>query len=56
MDQKTKIILSLMQVDNLVDLLEDNEYRTFFYGHLITMKCELNRQLTLIQSSANIEK
>lgn len=44
--QQTRIILALMQIDNITELLKDNEYKTFLYGHLITMKVELERQLS----------
>ena len=46
MEEKTKIVLALAQVDNLVNLLNDNESKVFFYGHLISIQCELQRQLT----------
>ena len=44
--QQTRIMLALMQIDNITELLKDNEYKTFLYGHLITMKVELERQLS----------
>ena len=44
--QQTRIMLALMQIDNMTELLKDNEYKTFLYGHLITMKVELERQLS----------
>ena len=43
--EQTKLILAIHQVDNLTKLLEDNEYKTFMYSHLISVKCELERQL-----------
>ena len=44
--QQTRIMLALMQIDNITELLKDNEYKTYLYGHLITMKVELERQLS----------
>ena len=44
--QQTRIMLALMLIDNITELLKDNEYKTYFYGHLITMKVELERQLS----------
>ena len=46
MDDKTKLILALMQIDNLTNLIEGNEYQKFLYGHLISMQVELKRQLS----------
>jgi hypothetical protein len=46
MDNKTKLILALMQIDNLTKLLEGNEYQKFLYRNLISTKVELRRQLS----------
>jgi len=46
MNDKTKIILALMQIDNLTNLLKDNEYQKFLYSHLISVQVELKRQLS----------
>jgi len=56
MDQQTKLIFALMQVDNLTNLLEDNEYQKFLYGRLISVRCELQRQLTNFQYTAKIKE
>jgi hypothetical protein len=45
MTEETKLILALMQIDNLTNLLEGNEYQKFMYGHLISIQVELKRQL-----------
>lgn len=45
MNDKTKIILALMQIDNLTKLLEGNEYQEFLYSKLISLQIELKRQL-----------
>jgi hypothetical protein len=47
MDEKTKLILALQQVDNLVELIEGNEWKKFLYSHLISVDVELKRQLSL---------
>ena len=47
MDEKTRLVLALQQVENLTKLLSNNPYDKFFYGHLISMQVELQRQLTL---------
>lgn len=46
MNDKTKIILALMQIDNLTKLLKGNEYQQFLYRNLISTKVELQRQLS----------
>lgn len=46
MDQKTKLTLALDQVDNIIELLEDNEWKSYIYNHLSPVKYELDRQLS----------
>ena len=46
MDEKTKLILAQMQINNLVELLKDNQFERYLYSHLITIDVELKRQLT----------
>jgi hypothetical protein len=46
MDEKTKLILAQMQINNLAELLKDNQYERFLNSHLISVKVELERQLT----------
>jgi hypothetical protein len=45
MTEETKLILGLMQIDNLITLTNDNEYQKFLYSHLISIQVELKRQL-----------
>lgn len=45
MNEQTKLILALQQIDNLTKLLEGNEYEQFFYSKLIGIQVELQRQL-----------
>ena len=45
MDDKTKLILALMQIDNLTKLLEGNQYQDFLYSKFISLQIELKRQL-----------
>ena len=56
MKDEVKLILALQQINNLTDLLQDNEYQLFLYGHLISVKCELERQLTNLTYNANIKE
>ena len=37
-----------MQVNNLVSLLDGNEYENYLLSKLITIKCELERQLSCL--------
>jgi len=56
MSEQTKLILALMQIDNIISLIEDNEYQKFMYGHLVSVKVELQRQLTNLTHSSKIEE
>ena len=46
MDDKTKLILAQMQINNLVELLKGNEYEKFLCSKLISIDVELKRQLS----------
>lgn len=46
MDKKTKFTLALIQIDNLTKIIEGNEYERFLASHLISIKVELERQLS----------
>jgi len=46
MNSKSKLLLALLQINNLTELLKENEYEQFLYGHLISLKVELERQLS----------
>lgn len=56
MNEQTKLILALMQIDNLTSLLEGNEYQQFLYSHLIPVQVELKRQLTNLTHSPKIKE
>jgi len=49
MDEETKLILAIIQVENLVSITKDNEWKDFLYGHLMTIQVELERQLSLLK-------
>jgi len=49
MDDKTKIILALMQIDNLTKLFEGNEYEFILTSKLISVQVELERQLSFYE-------
>lgn len=48
MDEKTKLLIALNQVDNLVKLTEDNHWKNYISGHLNIIHLELERQLELL--------
>ena len=49
MNDKTKLILALIQIDNLTKLLEGNEYQEFLYSKIISIEVELKRQLSFYE-------
>ena len=46
MDEQTKLILAIYQVENIIELIKDNEYRQYMFMHLNPVFYELERQLT----------
>ena len=47
MTSKINLILALQQIDNISSLVRENNYEGFFTSHLLPIKFELQRQLTL---------
>lgn len=56
MTSEYKLEVSLQLVEELANLIEDNEYEQFLSQHLISMKVELERQLTNIQFHSTIKE
>ena len=56
MDEQTKLILALYQVDGITQLTKDNEYRHYLYCKLSSIKCELERQLTNLTDQSKIKE
>jgi hypothetical protein len=48
MNEKTKIILALTQVENIAKLTEGNQWEEFIFSHLSPLQIELKRQLSCI--------
>jgi hypothetical protein len=44
--EKDKLMSALLQMDNVVHLTEDNEWKSYIHNQLISVKCELERQYT----------
>jgi len=45
-DNHIKLILAKQQIQNLVSLFVGNEYESYIYSKLISIECEVNRQLS----------
>ena len=56
MTDRDKLHLALMQIHNLTELLKDNEYKVMIYGHLISIKVELERQLSCLTGTNSYTK
>jgi hypothetical protein len=56
MNNEIKILLALEQLDNVMKLLEGNQWEMFVSHHLIPVHYELKRQLTCLQHSAKIKE
>ncbi len=56
MNEQTKLILALLQIENLISLLQQNPYQQYLHSHLIQIKVELNRQLTNPKHSPKIKR
>ena len=55
MSEKEKLILAIQQINNVVELMKDNEWKVYLYQHLNTVDVELNRQLgNLIHKENNV--
>ena len=46
MNEKTRLILALQQINNITSLLQDNKYKNYLYSNLITIEVELQLHLT----------
>ena len=51
MDEKTKLHLALMQTNNILNLIQGNQYEQFMKNKLISLQVEMNRQLSLLTST-----
>ena len=49
--EKEKLLIALTQIENVVTLLEDNEWKNYLYNHLSPVKYELERQLSNLAES-----
>ena len=56
MNQKERIILAQMQIDNLITLTKDLQYQGFLTSHLLPVRYELQRQLHLLTGTQNYHR
>ena len=56
MDEKSKLLFALQQVEGISKLMKGNEYESFIASHLFPILYELNRQLTNLTQSSKIEE
>ena len=56
MDEQTKLILALHQVEGIVGLTKDNPYKQFIFMHLNPVHYELKRQLTNLSITDKIKE
>ncbi len=53
MNDQTKLMFALEHIAHLEDLIQGNEWETYLSSNLITIKYELERQLSLLQYKRN---
>lgn len=56
MNQKQRIILAQIQIDNLIRLANDLQYTAFLTSHLLPIKYELQRQSHLLTSTKHYSR
>lgn len=56
MNQTSKLLFALQQVEGIIKLIKDNEYEEYFISLLIPIRGELNRQLTNLAQSSKIKE
>ena len=56
MTQEQKLSKALEHVEELMNLMDGNEYQTYFYRNLIPIQVELERQLNLLTNTSPYSK
>lgn len=56
MNEQTKILFALYQLENIHCLIQGNEYEKFIASHLISIEVELKRQLSLLTNTSLYSK
>ena len=50
MDEKDKLLIAKNQLDSLTMVLRDNKWQLYLYTSLITLRYEIDRQLSLLEA------
>ena len=56
MTEEVRLHLALMQVNNVLSLIQGNEYEQFMRNKLIELQVEMNRQLSLLTNAKQQSK
>ena len=56
MNQTSKLLFAIQQVEGIAKLMKDNEYEQYVISFLVPIHTELNRQLTNLKNSTKIKK
>lgn len=56
MNQTSKLLFALQQVEGIAKLMKGNEYEHYLNTFLIPIHAELNRQLTNLKQSSKIKE
>ena len=56
MNQTSKLLFALQQVEGIGKLMKDNEYEQYVISFLVPIHTELNRRLTNLKNSTKIKK
>ena len=55
MDEATKLILAMYQVEGIINLIKENPYEHYMFMHLNPVKYELERQLKLLDNERSLD-
>jgi len=55
-NQISKLLFAIQQVEGIRKLIKDNEYESHFISHLAPIHIELYRQLTNLKQSSKIKE
>ena len=56
MNKETKLLLALYQVEGIIELTKDNEYKEYIFRHMNPVYWEIKRQLTKLHHQSRLEK
>lgn len=59
MTEKEKLLLALEQIEDMYDLIRGNQSELFFASHLLNIKYELKRQVSILtreEKSSRLKK